>query len=101
MLPRTDGDTPVPVIQLGNIADRGLVDRDINGGSPRGAFDIESYPSVGKPEFPAIWRHAADAERFLVVRPILRAWHVPGCGNRLSGPGNARLPVCTATGTSG
>ena len=68
-LPRTDRDTPVPVTQLGNIADRGLVDRDINGGSPRGAFDIETYPSIGKPEFPALWRHAADAERFLVVRP--------------------------------
>ena len=68
-LPRTDGETPVSVTKLGNLADRGLVDRDINGGSPRGAFDIESYPSVGKPEFPALWRHAADAERFLVVRP--------------------------------
>ncbi len=68
-LPRTDGEHLVPVTELGNLADRGLVDRDINGGSPRGAFDIGGYPSVGKPEFPALWRHAADAERFLVVHP--------------------------------
>ena len=68
-LPRTNGDHAIPMTRLGNIADRGLVDRDINGSAPRGAFDIEPYPSVGKPEFPALWRHAADAERFLVVRP--------------------------------
>ena len=68
-LPRTDVELPVPIAKLGSIADRGLVDRDINGSPPRGAFDIEAYPSVGKPEFPALWRHAAAAERFLEVRP--------------------------------
>ncbi|MXZ23513.1 MAG: hypothetical protein F4Y80_01385 [Caldilineaceae bacterium SB0665_bin_21] len=68
-LPRTDGGIPFPLTELGNLTDRGLVDRDINGSSPRGSFDIEAYPRTGKPEFPALWRHAADAERFLVVRP--------------------------------
>ena len=68
-LPRTDGELPIPITELDSIANRGLVDRDINGGSPRGAFDIESYPSVGKPEFPALWRHAVEAERCLKVRP--------------------------------
>ena len=68
-LPRTDEEHPIPVTKLADIADRGLVDRDINGSSPRGAFDIEAYPRTGKPEFPALWRHAADAERFLVVHP--------------------------------
>ena len=71
-LPRTKGDHALPMTRLGNIADRGLVDRDINGSAPRGAFDVESYPSIGKPEFSALWRHAADAERFLVVRPDTR-----------------------------
>ena len=71
-LPRTNEDHAIPMTRLGNIADRGLVDRDINGGAPRGAFDVESYPGVGKPEFPALWRHAADAERFLVVHPDTR-----------------------------
>ena len=68
-LPRIDGEIPVPIARLGSIADRGLVDRDINGSPPRGAFVIEDYPNVGKPEFPALWRHAAAAERCLEVRP--------------------------------
>ena len=33
-LPRTDGDHAIPVTNLGNIADRGLVDRDISGPPP-------------------------------------------------------------------
>ena len=68
-LPRTDGETPVPVTQLGSLADRGVVHRDINGASARGAFDIEAHPGTGLPEFPALWSHAAEAERCLEVRP--------------------------------
>ena len=71
-LPRTDGELPVPVIELGNIADRGVVHRDINGVGARGAFDIEAHPGTGLPEFPALWSHAAEAERCLEVRPDTR-----------------------------
>lgn len=67
-LPRTDGEIPVPMTKLGNLADRGVVHRDINGAGARGAFDIEAYPGTGLPEFPALWSHAAAAERCLEVR---------------------------------
>ena len=69
VLPRAKGDYPLPMTKLVNMADRGLYHLDINGTPPRGAFDIEGYPSVGKPEFPALCRHAAEAERFLEVLP--------------------------------
>ena len=38
----------------------------------RGAFDIEAHPDTGLPEFPALWSHAAEAERCLEVRPDTR-----------------------------
>lgn len=71
-MPRTDKEHPIPVTRLANLADRGLYHLDIKGNPPRGAFDIEAYPSVGKPEFPALWSHAAEAERCLEVRPDTR-----------------------------
>ena len=71
-LPRTNGELPVPVTELGNIADRGVVHRDINGAGARGAFDIEAHPGTGLPEFPALWSHSAEAERCLEVRPDTR-----------------------------
>ncbi len=67
-LPRTNEELPVPVTKLGSLAARGVVDRNINGADARGAFDIEAYPVTGLPEFPALWSHAAAAER-CVVRP--------------------------------
>ena len=71
-LPRTDGELPVPVTELGHLADRGVVHRDINGAGARGAFDIEAHPGTGLPEFPALWSHSAEAERYLEVRPDTR-----------------------------
>ena len=71
-LPRTDGETPIPVTLLGSLAERGVVHRDINGAGARGAFDIEAFPDTGLPEFPALWSHAAEAERCLEVRPDTR-----------------------------
>ena len=37
-LPRTDGEIPVPVTQLGSFADRGVVHRDINGAGYKGSL---------------------------------------------------------------
>lgn len=79
-LPRTDGELPVPITELGSLADRGVVHRDINGADTRGAFNIESYPSTGLPEFPALWSHAAEAERCLEVRSDTQG--VVRCGMR-------------------
>ena len=68
-LPRTDGEHPILVTRLANMAERGLYHLDIKGNPPRGAFDIEAYPGTGLPEFPALWSHDAEAERCLEVRP--------------------------------
>ena len=68
-LPRTDKEPPISMTGLGSLADRGVVHRDINGDDARGAFDIEAYPGTGLAEFPALWSHAAEAERCLEVQP--------------------------------
>ena len=79
-LPRTDRELPVPMTKLDSIADRGVVHRDINGADARGAFDIEAHPGTGLPEFPALWSHAAEAERCLEVRPDTQG--IVRCGMR-------------------
>ena len=61
----------LPVTRLGDIAERGLLSRDINGiqpdGSPRGPFDIEKLRDI--PTYPCLWAHHADLERAFIVRP--------------------------------
>ena len=63
----------LPITQLGNLADRGPVHRDINGrtpnGSPRGPFELIK-PSVSPvPTYPMLWAHDAKRERRLVIAP--------------------------------
>ena len=75
-LPRMVGTTPIPVVRLCEIGDRGLLHRDINGpaagsdGLPRGPFDIS--PLHGRSSaaaYPALWRHEAARETRLMVNP--------------------------------
>ena len=74
-LPRQARGVELPITLLKVVADRGLVDRDINGkppskgAVPRGAFDIRSILENEVPTYPALWRHKAKRERRLVVRP--------------------------------
>jgi len=58
----------IPVVALGEIAERGLVHRDINGPSGRGPFDIERIEK-SVPTYPTLWAHNHKAEHRLVVAP--------------------------------
>ena len=61
----------LPITRLRDLAERGLLDRDINGknsdGSARGPFDIE--PKRDIPTYPCLWAHHADLERSFIVPP--------------------------------
>lgn len=63
----------IPVVTLGALGNRGLLDRDISGknatGVPRGPFDIEGFESKDVPSYPALWSHVASREKKLVVQP--------------------------------
>ena len=62
---------PLPIICLGDVGNRGLLDRDLTGknsnGTPRGPFNQVSIQ--GMPQYPMLWRHNAPRERSLVVAP--------------------------------
>jgi len=70
-LPGADETHALPVTRLGDLAARGLLDRDINGkhpdGGARGPFDIEK--PWGHPTYPCLWAHRADLERTFIVKP--------------------------------
>ena len=74
-LPQALESVRFPVIRLGDVAERGLVHRDINGkppnsgAAPRGAFEIRRIRNDEIPTYPALWRHNAARERHLVVQP--------------------------------
>ena len=75
MLPQALASVGIAVTRLGDVAKRGLVDRDINGrppaigALPRGAFDIRPIRKGEVPTFPALWGHNANRERKFVVLP--------------------------------
>jgi len=58
----------IPIVALGEIAERGLLGRDINGADGRGPFDIEPI-SDSTPTYPTLWAHNHEKERRLVVAP--------------------------------
>ena len=76
-LPRQSEAIGLPVVPLGTVAERGLVDRDINGGYPdrnetgqaRGPFTVRAIRSGEVPTYPMLWAHSADRERTFVVLP--------------------------------
>ena len=76
-LPRQVEAINLPMVTLGTVATRGLVDRDINGGppdrdrtgSPRGPFTVRAIRSGEVPTYPMLWAHSADRERKFVVLP--------------------------------
>ena len=63
----------IEVTRLGDVAERGLVDRDINGkppsigALPRGAFDIRNIRQGEVPTYPVLWGHKAERERQFIV----------------------------------
>ena len=76
-LPRSPIAIKLPVVTLGTVAERGLVDRDINGGftdrdgtgPARGPFVVRSIRAGEVPTYPMLWAHSADRERRFVVLP--------------------------------
>ena len=76
-LPRQARATKLPIVPLGEVAERGLVDRDISGGPtdpqktgpPQGPFVVRPTHSGEVPTYPMLWAHSADRERKFVVRP--------------------------------
>ena len=93
-LPLSISPPSIALARLGDVAQRGLVHRDINGkppvsgAMPRGAFDIRPIYKDEVPTYPALWGHNAKRERRLVVPPdscgevrakmdslAVRTWH--------------------------
>ena len=76
-LPRQVEPTELPVTALRSVAERGLVDRDINGGPtdrdktgpPQGPFIVRDASPVEVPTWPMLWAHRAERERRFVVQP--------------------------------
>ncbi len=63
---------PLPVTPLENIGRLGFIDRDINEGGGRGAFDIlRSYPKSA--DYPTLWWHESQYERTMLLEPDAEA----------------------------
>ena len=75
-------DATLATTRLGDLGEKGLLDRDIagknsNGHPPRGPFEI--IPIQGVPQYPALWGHDAKRERRLIVPPDSEGAVRPGC----------------------
>ena len=84
-LPRHATRHAVPITPLGQLGERGLLDRDIGNKKDdrppyRGPFRIR--PMHGFPSYPILWGHDADRERHLVIRPDSQGEVRPGCNSR-------------------
>ena len=75
VLPQSLAPEGIAITRLGDVAKRGLVDRDINGkpaakgALPRGAFDIRTIRQGEVPTYPVLWGHKAERELQFVVPP--------------------------------
>ena len=76
-LPQQVEPIELQVTALGSVAERGLVDRDINGdftnrdrtGLARGPFVVRGIRPGEIPTWPMLWAHRAERERRFVVQP--------------------------------
>ena len=63
----------IPIVPIGEMADRGPVDRDIGSdnydGTLRGPFEVLKPARQTVPTYPVLWAHDAKKERGLVVAP--------------------------------
>ena len=82
VLPRRQDVCAFPLCRLGELGDRGVVHRDINGDKGRGPFDIRRIEDGEYPEWPALWNHAARRETRLVVPPDTQGVVRPNCADR-------------------
>lgn len=74
-LPRRRESVSLPICSLGHLGQRGFLHRDINGteaspqGGQRGPFNIVPLRPEDIPAYPALWRHKAERETRMVVKP--------------------------------
>lgn len=63
----------IPIARMGEIANRGPIDRDVDGvaydGTPRGPFRRITPLSTTYPTYPMLWAHNAKRERQFIVEP--------------------------------
>lgn len=71
-LPSESGEHALPITRLGEIAERGLLHRDINGINPdgkmRGPFNVDPIHTP-QPNYLCLWNHDSERERCFVVEP--------------------------------
>ena len=84
-MPRYRTRHAIPIVRLGQLGQRGLLDRDIgnkNESEPpyRGPFKI--HPIQGVASYPILWSHDADRERCILVQPDSEGEVRPGCEDR-------------------
>ena len=93
----------VPVTRLGDVAERGPVDRDINGtntgGSLRGPFTVEILRANTSSTYPILWEHGARRERKLVVEPDSEGEIRPASGRLTSADLEKKAAGILATAT--
>ena len=69
LMPRWTQAVALPMVPLGAVANRGLNSSDISRKLPSSApFDIRPIRKGEVPAYPALWSHAAERERQLVVQ---------------------------------
>ena len=71
-LPQLADSLKIGMTQLKDLGKPGPVHRDINGmegGEPRGPFDLHKIPPGGIPTYPVLWAHNTEKERHLVLAP--------------------------------
>ena len=83
-LPTLNRPIAIATACLGDLGQRGLVDRDINGknsdGSDRGPFDV--LPLSGQPSYPALWSHNAAREHQFILASDREGMIRPGMEGR-------------------
>ncbi len=67
-LPRSTVESKIPIVRLGQIANRGIVHREISN-KRQGAFDVRPINSGEIPTFPMLWSHNCESERHFLVQP--------------------------------
>ena len=84
-MPRYGERLPIPIVPLGTLGERGLLDRDVgnrNDAKPPFRAPFRVVPARGAPSYPFLWRHDAERERRMVVKPDSEGEVHPGCDDR-------------------
>ncbi len=80
--PQTNAMFQFPLALLGDLGERGVVHRKINGVGENGPFDILPLEQGEYPDYPTLWSHNAGQEQQFVVRPDRKGRPRPGCTER-------------------